>query len=113
MRWLIFVLLALSHVGCHREYIVREPVTAEQIIELTRQGHSPEEIIRKIDRSRTIYVMDSQDIVNLSKKGVDQKVIDHMMETHRRDLRRRRYYDDRVYFYPHPYIGFGWWGPYW
>ncbi len=112
MRHILVALLALVLAGCHREFVVVEQLRADQIVELTRQGQPPEEIIRKIHQSRTVYIMDAQDIVDLDKRGVDKAVIDCMIETHRRDLRRRRHHRDRVYFYPHPHVGFGW-GPYW
>ncbi|MBN1441405.1 MAG: hypothetical protein JXA90_01800 [Planctomycetes bacterium] len=108
--WIPLSLLLLT--SCHRHYIVREPLTAQQIIQWSSEGVAPEEIIRKIDASGTVFVLDSRDVVQLTERGVDPRVIDHMMETYHRDLRQRYRYRE-YYYYPPPPVGFGWYGPYW
>ena len=107
-------LLLMPLVACHRHYVVREALTAQQIIEWSQQGVAPEEIIRKIDESGTVYILDSRDVVNLTEKGVDSRVIDRMMETQRRDIRRRYdYHRHYYYYYPPPPFAYGWYGPCW
>ena len=107
MRRLIAPALVLLALGCHRTY-VRDPLTAQEIIALVRAGSPSEDIIRKIDESRTIYILDSEDIVNLHEQGVPMEVIEHMRRT------RERAYGDyhhhhRYHYYPYyyPYFGFG------
>ena len=88
------LLLPVLTVGCFMvEYRPPpEPLTPDEIIAMSKEGTPPEEIIRAVRESRTIYRMDAKDVVNLSKQGVDESVIDYMMETERRKLERDRYY---------------------
>jgi hypothetical protein len=128
MPVLLTAFAAFALGGCYREYVVRDPLTAQEVIELTRQGKTPEEIRRRIDESGTVYLLDTDDILSLSKEGVDPQVIEHMRETRERDLERRAAYRDYYYYYPHypppghlyfhawPYgfgYGLGWRSHYW
>jgi hypothetical protein len=102
-------LCLLLAAGCHYHQIRRpDPLTTEEILELSKRGATPEEIIHKIDASGTVYIMDSKDVIDLHERGVDQKVIDHMLDTHRKDV-ERRYHHHHHYYHPYPYYGrFGW-----
>ena len=66
-----------------------EPLTASEIIRRSREGESPDEIVREIRAHRTVYLMDAKDVVRLHERGVDDKVIDYMLETRLRDVERR------------------------
>ena len=81
MRSLICGLLLLFLFGCHREYIVSNRVTVDEVVELTKAGKTPDEIIREIERSGTIYYLDTRDILSLHQEGVDSEVIEHMRRT--------------------------------
>lgn len=77
------------------------PLTLEQIISMAQEGRTPDEIIAEIDKSRTLYELSAEDVIRLSDGGVDSRVIDYMLETHRRFLKRR--YDPYWYpYYPYP-----------
>lgn len=105
------ILAALSLSGC---VVVRprpEPVSPEEIIRLSEEGVPPEEIIEKIRASRTVYRMDAEDVVRLDERGVDKQVIDFMMDTERRAIKRRYYYGS-YYYGPYYYDPF-WYGPCW
>ena len=81
-----------------------DPVTLEQIIAMSSEGRTPEEIIQKIAKSRTLYELKTEDVLRLTDGGVDPVVIDFMLETHRRYIRYR---------YSYPYYYDPWWyGPY-
>jgi len=88
----LLVLLAASS-GCHHQQYVLDPLDTGEIIALSRAGKSPAAIIREIELSRTVYVMDTQDVLDLGRAGVAQPVIDHMMRTAERAAARgaRRY----------------------
>jgi len=112
MRWLTCASFVLCLAGCHREFVVIPPLTEVEIIEYSKAGKTPEEIVRKIDESRTIYIMDTEDILDLHEQGVDPKVIEHMRRTQERAYARERYYD-HYYHYPYRYpyhypVGVGW-----
>lgn len=117
---LLGVGIALAGSGCHREYVIHDPLTADEVIRLSQQGLPPEEIIHRIDQSGTVYLLDAQDILQLGERGVEPDVIEHMRRTRERELERRYwgYYYPAVPVYYHywwPY-GFGWhfgWHSYW
>lgn len=117
-KYLCSALLLLAP-GCYPyQYIVQDPLTAQEIIELTKSGESPESIIQKIDESRTFYGLDAENIIKLYEQGVDKAVIEHMRKTRERVYRGRSYYYGSPYHYPHyyhypyPYFGFGFSGGY-
>lgn len=76
-------------VGCRGETVAPEPLTMAHVIDLAESGASAEDIIREIDETRAIYILSADDVIRLHDAGVDSRVIDHMLETHRTDLRRR------------------------
>jgi hypothetical protein len=63
-------------------------------------------ILRYIRDQGTIYTLNSNDVIALRRAGVDQSVIDYMLQT-------ARLYATDPYFYPYPY-GYDpfWYGPY-
>jgi hypothetical protein len=83
-----------------------EPLTTAEVIALSAEGKAPEEVIAEIRRSRTVYLLRARDVRDLLEKGVDERVVDFMLETRIRDLERRWAY----YWYPYPYY-YPWWGP--
>ena len=108
----IGALAALS--GCQViAYHPPDPLTTTEIIEMSVAGRSAAEIIGEIEASQTIYEMDSEDVLDLHEKGVAREVIDHMLKTEERELRRRYYnphhhYPYGHYYSPHPYSYWGW-----
>lgn len=58
----------------------RPVVGLEEIIARTKTGQSPEGIIARLEETGTIHVLSSAQIVELSRQGVDQKVIDHLAD---------------------------------
>ena len=103
----LFGLLAIPLLsGC---YTVQRftPVTAEEVVSLTRDGKEPEEIIAKIDQTGTVYNLKSRQIRALLDEGVDERVVDHMLETRvEAERARARYYDYPHYHSPHIHFGF-------
>ena len=78
LRMLLLNVCLLLFVGCHRHYVrAPDPLTREQVIEMSQQGTPPEEIIQKIDATGTVYNMGSKHVVELLENGVDENVIDH------------------------------------
>ncbi|MBI4586143.1 MAG: hypothetical protein HY717_19200 [Planctomycetes bacterium] len=103
---LLYGLLLGFSSGCQTyTTVARERVSVEQVVSLTKQGKTPEEIINLIYDSRTVYHLHARDIKNLIDQGVDEKVVDFMMETQIKDL--ERYY--RAYYSWYPYQSY--WGP--
>lgn len=72
------------------EQIMPKPVpnvTLDEIIELSKQGNTPEQIINKIKASNSRYDLTPSEVVRLTQQGVDPKVLDYMHETHENALR--------------------------
>jgi hypothetical protein len=105
MRWAV-ALMALALLGCATTRVKYEPLTKADIISLTKAGVTDDEIIVRIDQTRTVFVLTADDVVTLREEGVSARVIDYMLETRVRaaaeEERRRARYD-----YPPPY----WYGP--
>jgi hypothetical protein len=102
--------LALAGVssGCRTYQYRPEPLTTAQVIALSAEKRPVEEIIQRIRESRTVYLLHARDVKDLLDKGVDERVVDEMLETRLRDERAwRRYYYGYPYYYYGPSIGFG------
>ena len=110
-------LLTFLFTSCHYPYVREpEPFTETEIIRMTKEGKPAEEIIQKIQESRTIYIMDAKDVIKLHENGVDDRVIDFMLETQKLDIERRAssyhhyHYCDPYWcpYHPHFHAGFRW-----
>jgi hypothetical protein len=105
----LLLLLALAPLlgGCtYPQVPPPEPFPETEIIRLSKEGVPPNDIIAKIRASRTVYILDARDVVKLHEAGVDDKVIDYMLDTHRWAIEHRARVDGYYYWYG-PY-----WGPY-
>ncbi len=60
---------------------VAEAITVEEIVTLSKLGVQPSEIIAQIDKDRTVFHLQTAQILELRRQGVDDAVIRHMMET--------------------------------
>ncbi len=98
-----------------------KPVTLDEVVTLTRGNTPAEEIIRRMQRSASVYRLTPLEVQRLRDAGVAQAVIDHMTAQQRAEAREqaeqraaeraawRRRYDDPYYGpYARPYYG-----PYW
>jgi tetratricopeptide (TPR) repeat protein len=56
-------------------------ITKEEIITLSKLGIGDDEIIKAIDKDRTIFILKIQDILELKKSGVSENVIKYMLAT--------------------------------
>lgn len=118
------------------EQIMPKPVpnvTLDEIIELSKQGNTPEQIINKLKASNSRYDLTPSEVVRLTQQGVDPKVLDYMHETHENALREsmadeinkrekqrqqdlkklEQEYRMRSYPYYDPWWGYFGPGPYW
>ena len=93
MRNVLLVAALAGLAGCHIHEVRRpDPLTTEEILRLSREGAAPEVIIHKIWESRTIYIMDTQDVLKLHQAGVNEKVIDAMLRSQRMEREMRRHH---------------------
>src|SRR3989442_11451095 len=110
ITWLI-ALAAILAVGCATTPRPA-PLTQADVISMTKAGMTDEEIIRRIDATRTVFRLSSDDVVNLRKEGVSDRVVTYMLDTYTRyvaaEQRRQDCYDyDWHYrfgfYYGHPW----------
>jgi len=59
-------------------------ITTDEVITLTKLGIPPAEIIKAIDKDKTVFTLSVADILNLKKAGVAEPVIKHMLSTKER-----------------------------
>jgi hypothetical protein len=111
-------------------------LSLDEIVRLSKAGTSPELIIEKIKATNSLYDLTPSQSLDLSKQGVDAKVLDYIHSRHeqavrdgvadeinkrekakRQDEERlRREYQLRYQPYYDPFWGYGYgpyWGPYW
>lgn len=59
-------------------------ITTDEVITLTKLGISPDEVIKAIEKDKTVFTLSVTDILNLKKAGVDEKVLKFMLSTKQR-----------------------------
>jgi hypothetical protein len=77
-------------------------ITTDQVIQMSKTGTTPQEIIAKIDESRTVYY--------LKEEGVANEVIDFMLTTEKKEIEATERAKWRSYAYPYRYDT--WYYPY-
>lgn len=95
MKLLLIILLALTGCATYRERM--KTLTPADVTALAKAGTPDEEIIRRIDDTRSIYRLGAADVVQLRQDGVSERVVNHMLDTYVRysltEQRRRDFYD--------------------
>jgi hypothetical protein len=86
------------------------PLTQADIISMVKAGVTDEEIMRRIDYTRTVFRLSSDDVIRLRNEGVSDRVVNFMLETYTRAVaaeqrRQDAYYYDFHYgfYYGHPW----------
>ncbi len=97
----ICTLLLLS--GC-AVFESKPPITQEEVVTMVKAGTSPGEIIQKLKASGTIYELSAAELIDLSRKGVPDSILNYMQSTQIQAIRQEN--ARRDFYYPAPY-------PYW
>lgn len=66
------------------------PVAAlslDELVQLSKQGMSSEQIIQKIQETKSQYALTASQYLELNKQGVDTKVLDYMQTAHEQTLK--------------------------
>jgi hypothetical protein len=110
-RWILVALLAMTMAGCATSP-PRPPVpTTDEIVQMSKDGLTPAEIIQRIDESGGLYALKASELANLREQGVSDEVIDHMQltlieATRAREAMRER---ERMWMFGYPgYPGYPW-----
>lgn len=78
---LIAGLLILALAGC-ASMERRPPPSLEQIVEMSKAGTAPEEIIRELQETRAVYPLTGSQIARLHEQGVPDPVLDYMQNAY-------------------------------
>jgi hypothetical protein len=109
MRTLLALLASLVLASC-ASLQGPPPLTGADIVELSKSGRSPAEIIAEIQRTNTVLPLNASDIVRLHSAGVSNEVLDYLQRAQIEEMRWR----DRTW-YGYGYGGYGGfyrgWGP--
>lgn len=103
---------AAALAGCANNPIFEgpPPIAPEQVVEMAKRGDSTGTIIGEIQKSRTVYSLTASQLVQLSRDGVPDAVLDYMQLTHLKEIERaarREAYNDLWL------SGGGWYGQPW
>ena len=79
--------------------VIPQPVTVEQVVSWTKEGVTPDEIVRRMRNSRTVYRLKASQLAELRDKGVADKVIDYMQHTYLAAVRRSARLENWHYWY--------------
>lgn len=74
-------IFALFFIACFFALPNLFAITKEEIITLSKLGIGEDEIIKAIEKDRTVFDLKIQDILELKKSGVAEKVIKFMLQT--------------------------------
>jgi len=84
-----------------------QPLSLVDIISMSKVGLADAEIISRIDATRTVVRLTSEQVLLLRKEGVSEGVVNYLLDTYPRyELARAREYYRSRYSYS---IGFGYW----
>lgn len=94
------------------------PLNLADIISMTKAGMTDQEIIRRIDDTRSVFRLSSDDVLRLRQEGVSNGVVTYILDTYIRyamaeQRRRDAAYEDDFYFrygfyYGHPWYRWRW-----
>jgi hypothetical protein len=85
--------------------------TTDEIVQMSKDGIPPAEIIQRMEESRALYALKASELAKLRQDGVSDEVIDYMQQTlieaeRAREAMRER---DRMWMYGYPYYpGYPW-----
>jgi hypothetical protein len=85
----------------------REPVTLEQVIQMSKAGTPPADIINKLKESRTVFMLSGSQFAKLREDGVDDTVLDYLQNIYVASVDM-----DARLRYQSMYWGYGWGPPY-
>ncbi len=83
-RWLTRSLIALTVCGVLAPEVA-SAVTVDEVVELSKAGVSEAVILALIDRDRTIFTIDAEQILALHRDGVTDRIIVAMLKSGRQE----------------------------
>jgi hypothetical protein len=85
IRTLYMTLLILLVVGCatHKP-APPPPLTEADVISMVKMSVPDDEIMRRIDETRTVFRLSSEDVVRLRNEGLSDRLVSFMLDTYAR-----------------------------
>lgn len=80
--WLAALLLAALLTGGCAAFEKREPMTVEQVVQLSREGKTADDIINRLSESRTVFALSGSGYAKLREQGVDDAVLDFIQRSY-------------------------------
>ena len=93
IRNLFIAFLALMVMGCATHRPPPPPLTQADVISMVKAGVSDEDIMRRIDATRTVFRLSSEDVIRLRNEGISDRLATFMLDTYTRaamDAQRRQ-----------------------
>jgi hydroxymethylpyrimidine/phosphomethylpyrimidine kinase len=87
---LIFLTCLTLLSGCATLFKQPEPVTVDQVIEMSKEGVPAEAIVTKMRDSETVYRLTAAQLAKLHDVGVADPVLDYMQRTYIEEQRREQ-----------------------
>jgi outer membrane murein-binding lipoprotein Lpp len=113
---LVAAVFALLLAGCATTPAL-PPLSIDDVVQLSKANTPPDEIVRKMKETRTVYLVSASEMIKLSKEGVSEKVLDYMQATSIEAARNDERYRNYGPWYPYPYGPYRWgrspFWPYW
>ena len=89
-------------------------LSLDEVVSLSKANTPPDEIVRKMKETRTVYLVSASELIKLNKEGVDPTVLDYMQSTAVDQARRDERYRGYGPWYPYPYYSPFWHrSPFW
>lgn len=73
------------------------PLTVTEVLKMSKDKVPPDEIIKKMRESGTVYRLEASELAKLHEEGVPDPVINYMQESYLNAVRRNQALRDRAY----------------
>ena len=109
IRSLLISLLVLTLVGCaSTKPPPPPPLTQADVISMVKGGLTDEEIMRRIDDTRTVFRLSSEDVIRLRNEGISDRLTTFMLDTYTRAAMAAQRRQDEQYYNQFSFgIGYG------
>ncbi len=81
------------------------PISMAEVISMTKADLSDDQIIQRINDTRTVFRLQTNEVVMLREEGVSDRVVNYMLDTYSRAVvaeeRRNQYHYYEFGYYPY------------
>jgi hypothetical protein len=103
----VLVVLASAAISACATFEKREPMTLEQVVQMSKDGAHPADVINRIKDSRTVFMLTGSQYAKLREDGVDDSVLDYIQRSYVASVEMDSYVRYRTMYW-----GYGWGSPY-